>query len=443
MNFRLSLWPSTIHGQITVMILLGLLIVIIGGPMLERTVRTDYDLSDIERLSSKVHAVADVLAHADMAERDTIIAAARRGNWNLELLPLSLARNFTSSSSREATIQVIAEWIFPPDDVPVPLGGWRTFLGDKRVIAAKIDDQTMVLFRELPDVFFWSDDVLGRGSNYLVALLTMIGLFSVFAVWAITSPLRRIAAAALTADAATGMPVFEERGSVEIIALARALNDMRDRVSAMVEGRTRMLRGISHDLRTPLTRMRLKVERVPEEGLRETLLKDIEQIDRLLAESLTYLRDDFKREAFERADLASAIRTVCDEFQDIGHDVEYEGPNRLVAHFKPIAVYRAISNLCENATKFGDKVVVSLSSSADTVTIDVADNGPGVPEALRKQALEPFYKGDPSRSSADKGFGLGLSIVSEIVQAHEGTLQLLERKPSGLLVRITLPRKDR
>ncbi len=439
MRFRLSLWPSTINGQITWIIVLGLLIVIVGGPVLERAVRTDADISDIERMSARVHAISSILANTAPQERHIIMDAAKRDGLQLELLPLSDLVFFRSSSSTEPMIQVILEWIFPPDDIPVPLQGWRTFLNDQRVIAAKVDDQTMVVLSELPKTFFWSDDVLGRGSNYLFALLTLIGLFSAFAVWAITLPLRRIAAAAINADASTGPPIFEERGSVEIVALARALNDMRSRISDMVEGRTRMLRGISHDLRTPLTRMRLRVERVADTGLRDALLNDIEQTDRLLSESLNYLRDDFKREALERADLASVVRTICNEFQDIGHSVDYVGPNRLVANFKPIALNRAVSNLCENATKFGTEVQIGLSSNDGLITIEVADNGPGIPAELHRKVLEPFFKVDSARSGADKGFGLGLSIVSEIVQAHHGTLDIEDRQPHGLAVRVTIP----
>jgi signal transduction histidine kinase len=439
MRFRLPLWPSTINGQITWIIILGLLIVIVGGPRLERVVRADDDISDIERMSTRVHAISDLLASTASDDRHIIMDAAKRDGLHLELMPLSALASFKSSSSAESTLQVILEWIFPPDDIPVPLQGWRTFLDDQRVIAAKIDDETMIVLSELPKTFFWSDDVLGRGSNYLVALLTLIGLFSAFAVWAITLPLRRIAAAAINADASTGPPIFEERGSVEIIALARALNDMRSRISDMVEGRTRMLRGISHDLRTPLTRMRLRVERVADAGLRHALLKDIEQTDRLLSESLNYLRDDFKREALERADIASVVRTICDEFQDIGHCIDYAGPNRLVANFKPIALNRAISNLCENGVKFGTEVQVGLSSKDGLITIEVADNGPGIPAEFHRKVLEPFFKCDSARTGADKGFGLGLSIVSEIVQAHHGTLDLEDRQPHGLIVCVTIP----
>lgn len=214
---------------------------------------------------------------------------------------------------------------------------------------------------------------------------------------------------------------------------------MQRRISTMVEARTRMLRGISHDLRTPLTRLRLRAERVGEDEIRSGLLTDIERIDRLLKESLGYLRDNHQREEPQRADLASALKTICDEFADMGHDIEYRGPARMVSTFKPLALTRAVTNLCENAIKFGRHVDVELRFDAAAAIIDVMDDGPGIPVEYRTRVLEPFFKVDAARGDANGGFGLGLSIVVEIIEAHRGKLELLDRNPKGLIARLTLP----
>jgi signal transduction histidine kinase len=305
------------------------------------------------------------------------------------------------------------------------------------VLAAQVDHDTLLVM-ELPESFL-RNDALIFGSNYLVATVTLLILFSVFAVGALTSPLRRIASAAMKADISLGPAIFEERGSSEIVTLARALNGMQRRISTMVESRTRMLRGISHDLRTPLTRLRLRAERVQEDETREGLLGDIERIDRLLKESLGYLRDNHQREVSQRADLGSMLQTTCDEFADMGHDVQYSGPARMVTHFKPLALTRAITNLCENAIKFGTHVKVELRAAEGQAVIDISDDGPGIPEQYRTRVLEPFFKVDTARQDTETGFGLGLSIVAEIVQAHHGKLVLLDRQPNGLVARIILP----
>jgi signal transduction histidine kinase len=438
LGLRFRLPNSTIHGQITAIILVCLVIVIITGSMLERWVKADYNIPDLEGLSDRLSAVASVLAAATPSERDTIVATANRGDWHLSLKPLSYAEQFTTSSPDEPFIQSAIDWLFPPDNNTTPFGGWRTFVGTQRVMAAKVDDDLILVMEQMPGSFLRSD-ALSFGSNYLVALVTLIILFSMFAVWAITSPLRRIAAAAMEADISLGSAPFEERGSVEIVALARALNAMQRRISTMVEARTRMLRGISHDLRTPLTRLRLRAERVGEDEVREALLVDIKRIDHLLKESLGYLRDNHQREASQRADLASVLQTVSDEFADMGHDVTYHGPSHLIAEFKPLALTRAVTNLCENAVKFGTKVDVTLAEAMGEAVVDVADDGPGISEQHRARVLEPFYKIDAARRGANAGFGLGLSIVSEIVEAHHGSLQMLARQPCGLIARIKIP----
>lgn len=438
MRPRIPLPITTIHGQITAIILVCLVIVIIAGSTLERWVEADYAVPDIESYSDRLTAMASVLALATPEERATIVEAANRSGWHLSLKPTSYAERFVTSSLQEPWIHVAIDWLFPPDNVAEPIGGWRTFVGTQRVVAAKVDDSTILVMERLPSGFLRSD-ALSFGSNYLVALVTLIILFSSFAVWAITRPLRRIAAAAMKADISVQSAPFEERGSGEIVALARALNAMQSRISNMVEARTRMLRGISHDLRTPLTRLRLRAERVQSGELRDALLVDIQRIDHLLQESLGYLRDNHSREAFQRADLASILKTICDEFADMGHDVTYSGPPRLAAQFKPLALTRAITNLCQNAVKFGTRVNVSLSEVEGKAMIDVADDGPGIPEEYKARVREPFFKIDPARGGANGGFGLGLSIVSEIVETHHGDFQLLDRQPKGLIARVALP----
>lgn len=432
---RLFRWGSTIHGQITGVILACLVIAFVIGSTLERRVREEYNAPDLEGMSARVTAFALVLAKATPQEREMIVAATNRNDQHLALRPISYFDNFTTSSPDEPFIQRLIDQLLPPEDYPVPYGGWRTFVDGRRVLAAEVDDRTLIVMELLPESFL-RNDALRFGSNYLVATVTLIILLSVFAVWAITSPLRRISAAAMKADISLGPAVFEERGSVEIVALARALNSMQQRISTMVEARTRMLRGVSHDLRTPLTRLRLRAERLGPEEVRDALLVDIERIDRLLTESLGYLRDNHQQEAQQRADLASVLQTVCDEFSDMGHTVQYRGPSHMVASFKPLAITRAVTNLCENAVKFGTNVEIELTTTDGMAIIDVKDDGPGIPEKYRSRVLEPFFKMDAARGGVDTGFGLGLSIVAEIIQAHHGRLELLERYPKGLIARL-------
>ena len=438
MRLNVPFVPKTIYAQINATAMLALLIILTGGPMLERWVRNDFDVLDLERISGSVLVTSKIFATATPAEREAMLAAAQRSGWDLTLQPLSVSARFTTSSANELFLDSFSDWLFPPDDWDVPLGGWRTFLNGKRIVAAQIDDTTMLVSGVSSKAILRSDFV-GSWSYYLVALFTLILLLSAFAIWAIMMPLRRIAHTAMDADLSHNIEIFEERGSVEIVALAKALNSMRRRIATMMESRTRMLRGISHDLRTPLTRLKLRAEHMPAGAGRDAMLTDINHLDRLLNESLSYLRDNHGQERVERTDIASTLQTICNEFADVDSDVTYRGPNRLIADCKPLAITRAVTNLCDNAIKFGSSVTVELTEAGGMMTIDVMDDGPGIADEDKERVLEPFFKVDAARHGANTGFGLGLSIVAEVVQAHRGKLTLLDREPNGLIARIELP----
>jgi signal transduction histidine kinase len=219
---------------------------------------------------------------------------------------------------------------------------------------------------------------------------------------------------------------------------------MRQRIRQMIDGRTRMVRAISHDLRTPLTRLRMRAERTSEGALREAMLTDITRIDDMIQETLTYLQRDVSSEATVQVDLPSLLQTVCYDFANMDLPVSYEGPYRLTFDCKPQALVRAVTNLVENGVKFGTVVTVRLKPLADGgVRIEVADDGPGVPEQLRSKVVEPFFKADASRSAnSPGGFGLGLSIVQDVVGGHGGSMVLLDGEPKGLVVRLDLPPPD-
>lgn len=427
---RFARFPMTIRGQITIIILAALVTVVTMGNALESWAKKDYVGLDIETRAQKLEAIAEILNPATADVRQLILASAQAHGWDIWLAPIDTARLFRHSSSEQSTLNALADKMFPPDDSP-PLGGWRTFLDGRRVLAARVDDDTIVIVSGVPDSLMTSA-LVGRGTYYFVSVLVLIVFFFIFAIRVITEPIKHIADAARVSDASDSLPVFEEKGSVEIVALARALNGMQGRIRLMVDTRTRMLRGISHDLRTPLTRLKLRVERLENGGEKDALLSDIDRIERLLGESLNYLRNDYATEATELVDVASIVQTVCSEFTDIGHAVTYTGPNRLAARCRPLSMTRAVTNLCDNAIKFADTVEVRLTDRPDGITISVEDDGPGIPDELIERVKEPFFKADTSRSQSNTGFGLGLSIVSDIARAHNGSLRLGNRSPCGL-----------
>ncbi|MCT9000160.1 ATP-binding protein [Chelativorans intermedius] len=273
-------------------------------------------------------------------------------------------------------------------------------------------------------------------------VLVFVTLLSVYAVRWIIAPLSEVAAAAHSFGRSPDDDRAVSRsGPREIAQVADALDDMRTRIRALIDDRTRMLAAVSHDLRTPLTRLRLRAERIADEQLRESMLNEITRITRMIDETLDYLREDVRSEGMSRIDLPSVLQTICAEFADVGHAVAYQGPARLTWTGRPAALRRAIANVVENAVKHGSAVTVALHSEDDgAVEIEVADDGPGIPAAMREKVFDPFFKGDNARGSAKpSGFGLGLSIARDVVASHGGTIELLDRQPCGLIVRLSLP----
>ena len=282
-------------------------------------------------------------------------------------------------------------------------------------------------------------------STLLIATLFFIALSTtIFVLWAIRSitlPLGRFAEAvdAFTLDG--NAQSLAETGPTEIVTASRAFNRMQARIAGMMAQRTQMLASVSHDLRTPITRLRLRAEFVGDEALRTLMLRDLKQMDGLVHSALSFIRDRVVVRARSRLDLASLLRTICDEFSDLGSQTLYRGPDHVVIEGHEDDLRRAVSNLVENAVNAGAPVTVGLSiREGGGVEITVEDDGPGIPGAIVDDMLQPFRRGPDERTGGrPTGFGLGLPIVQAIVETHGGTLTLANRKPRGLCCRITLP----
>ncbi|MBG0810499.1 HAMP domain-containing histidine kinase [Methylosinus sp. H3A] len=231
-----------------------------------------------------------------------------------------------------------------------------------------------------------------------------------------------------------------EKGPQEVRDLTRSLNRMQARIYSMIAARSRVLAAISHDLRTIITRMRLRAEFIDDEPLRAKMLHDVDLMDSMLYKNLLFLREERYRHTQEIVDLDSVLQTVADQFADLGHDVAYEGDGRRMVIGSLTDLQRVFANLVENAVAHGRSIVISVAQTAeDGVQIDVADDGPGIPDAEKAQVVEPFVRGQPGRNLNEHGgFGLGLSIVRALVEEAGGTLRLLDREPHGLVARVTL-----
>ncbi|MDP4003589.1 ATP-binding protein [Methylobacterium sp. NEAU K] len=276
----------------------------------------------------------------------------------------------------------------------------------------------------------------------VVFLALTLALLCVWATRALTAPLARLAGAAEAFGTRDDHVALPEAGPREVLAVSRALDRMRGRVRRLIDDRTQMLAAISHDLRTPITRLRLRAEFIEDEHARAATLRDLDQMNGLVEAALSFVRDGQARNSASHSlvDLASVVQTVCDDFSDFGAPVSVGRSRHVLVKGRPEELQRAITNLVDNAVKYGGGAEVHMEASERGVRICVLDHGPGIPEAEREAMLQPFVRGDRARNlNAASGFGLGLSIVLAIVEAHNGRLTLENRREGGLSAAIELP----
>ena len=274
----------------------------------------------------------------------------------------------------------------------------------------------------------------------ILFVVLSVGLLGIWAARALRKPLSGFAKAAESFSLDGDVAALPEKGPEEIRAVAKAINTMRARIRKLVDDRTRLLAAMGHDLRTPITRLRLRSEFVGDDELRGHMLRDLDQMKAMTDGVLSFLRDGQPREAATSIDLASSLQTICDQFADLGYTVSYEGLAHLTVTARPDDLQRAVANLVDNAVRHGTRTVVRLAATPQAAAIDVEDDGPGIPDASKEAMLEAFVRGEAARTMDDRaGFGLGLSIARAVAEAHGGRLSLHDRAPHGLIARITLP----
>lgn len=273
----------------------------------------------------------------------------------------------------------------------------------------------------------------------VVSAAVGIALVAFWLVNRVTSPLRRLASAAENLGRnlfASPLPVS---GPSEVAVAAQAFNSMQRRLVRLIRGRTELLAAISHDLRTPLTQMRLRLEMMPETIEREKNLRALDDMDAIIGSFLAYARASHEPEEKTRIDLSALVASVCDDLADLGAAVECDSPGGLVVSGKRLAIKRAVANLIDNALKYGLEARVATRREDGHAVVVVEDTGPGIPEAQLEAVLTPFHRGDEHRGAEDGGVGLGLSIAQAIAEDHGGEVRLSNRAGGGLRAEILLP----
>ncbi len=251
-------------------------------------------------------------------------------------------------------------------------------------------------------------------------------------------PIHRLAIAAEKLGKGQDIHDFKMEGAREVRQAGRAFVDMRDRIRRQIEQRTAMLAGVSHDLRTPLTRMKLELEMMKETAPRANLLNDLAEMEKMLEGYLTFARGQ-GGESTELVDMRALLDRLVANTRRQGGAVQLDAPEKLTARVRPVALERALSNLVSNACKYAKHVWIAAHAGAEDIEITVDDDGPGIPQDLRDEVFKPFYRLEKSRNPKTGGVGLGLSIAQDIVHGHGGEIHLADSPHGGLRATVRLP----
>lgn len=284
-------------------------------------------------------------------------------------------------------------------------------------------------------VSFWS-------LSSIMSMLSMglaVILLSVWVVRRLTTPLGRFARAAERLGKDVNASPLPETGPIELQQASRAFNEMQERLQRFIENRTRMLAAISHDLRTPITLLRLRAELIDDVEEQEKTLATLDEMESMIASTLTFAREEAINEESQIVDVGALLESICNDMSDRGLPVELERPDKFLLDCRKIALKRALSNLLDNAVKYGGKALVRIENDDQSLDIIIEDEGPGIPPEEIEKVFDPFYRLEPSRNPKTGGIGLGLSIAQSVIHAHGGELSLENKPDGGLLVSVRLP----
>lgn len=461
------LFPESLFGQTLLVVLVGLIISLAAGSWIysldrEEAVRAVGGFAVAQRIAN----LARLIQETPQQSRSHLIAALSDQTFRVSLAtqPPPVARG-TDDTPVALAIKafLIRQLSLNPARPPrvsasLPIGagfmGRRPMMGrgpmmhgfsalgvfggirNLRVSVPLTDGQWLSVTATMPE----------SGPLFSVQFLASMGLMAIIllvvTVWMVrrvTLPLADLASAAERLGNDLHAPPMHETGTIETRQASRAFNAMQERLRGLIENRTRMLAAISHDLRTPLTVLRLRMENVEPAPEREKMLTTIAELDSMIAATLQFVRDDAAAEPRRRTDLAALLASVVDDMADAGLPVDLAPTQPVICECQPAALKRALANLLDNAVKYGMRAHVAIHSAADKVEIVIDDEGPGIAEDKLAHVFQPFYRIEGSRSRETGGIGLGLAIALSIVQAHNGQLFLSNRPEGGLRARIRLP----
>ncbi|MBC3302407.1 HAMP domain-containing protein [Pseudomonas sp. SWRI18] len=285
----------------------------------------------------------------------------------------------------------------------------------------------------------WGMDDGPRSLIVVLLVLISTALVTLVATRRLAHPLQHFAQGARRFGSDFRAPPIEPVGPHEIRQAILAFNSMQAQLRHFIQDRTQMLAAISHDLRAPLTRLRLRGEFIEDTDQQQRLFRDVDEMQAMINTALEFFRDDARLEQATQLDLAELLQTLIDDYRDQAIDLTFNGPPRLVYFGRPLGLKRVMTNLMDNAIHYGTAPQIELQHKQGEVVIRVLDRGPGISKEHLEDVFLPFYRLEGSRNKSTGGVGLGLSTARAIVLEHGGTLTLAERQGGGLEAVVILP----
>ena len=435
-------WPRSLFSRLMLIWLIGIAVVLAVSLALFVGERDRVERSALfEGIAQEIAAAADVLDRLTPGERERWIDELGRRRLRLSLRPLPehlrpLPPGHALRAALRTAMPERASEIYLIHRGDGPHGGGAL------VVSVRLRDGSPLNVR-LAGIPPAPDFVAPPPGRLLAALLALLGgvtLLTWLAVRIATRPLSHLAAAARTlGEHPESAPPLDTRGPQEVALAAAAFNQMQTRIGEHVAERTRILAAISHDLQTPITRLRLRAEQVDDEHLRSRIQSDLDAMQALVREGLAYARSMDASTPAQPVDLRHLAEALRDDAIDMGWRMEISGAPARPCIARPAALRRALWNLIENGVKFGGRVEVELREDGGHFDICVRDHGPGLAEDELEKVFEPFYRTEASRNRETGGTGLGLAIARNLVRAMGGELSLHNHPDGGLLARITVP----
>jgi signal transduction histidine kinase len=383
-------------------------------------------------------------------QRASMASAATTSRFSVHWYPgdSAVAREL-DSSSRTTDSAAVRRYFdgtlrktitFSPDalqSIPSGIAYNRNNASSTYMLAVRLSDQSWLIFTALSRT--WGLPMIWRETLWLCFLAISILLVSAFAARQVSKPVKELANAVRRFRIDAESAPIAETGPREISNVIKVFNDMQAQIRKFVAYRTTMLAAMSHDLRTPLTRVRLRGEFIEDPEQQSRLFRDVDEMQQMIDGALAFYRDDAVSEAVTAIDLGALLLTIVNDYADQHTEIAYAGPAHAPYAGRPVALKRAFTNVMDNAIKYATPPAVELSSGISQWIVSIKDRGPGIPPDAMNSVFRPYFRVDRSRNRVTGGVGLGLTAAQTIFRGHGGDIVLSNMPQGGLEARIILP----